>query len=341
MTLSLSSVHKNIWLIILTAFAILGAGLFLMHHVNPQKGGAAATGFMIDLVITFPVAYYFLIIRSFKQKLWRIMLVITCCCGVAYLILPAEQRGYIVQLRKLTAGLELGMLIYCISKIRHIKKAYNKLQAEFPDVAFNLHKSMALVLGDGILVKIMASEITIMRFGLLCFKREKQIAPEIKRFSIYKESGYAALFGVIMAVSVIEMVAFHLFLNRYSPIAAAIVTILSIYGCLFITGDFSALTKSPVLLLENKLLLRAGLRWRALVELDNIASVEKVGGSFEPGEQCFKGGVMKSTFNVLITFTEPVIIERLYRKPAETRQMVLSIDKADEFIEILTDNKRI
>ncbi|HEX8023144.1 hypothetical protein [Mucilaginibacter sp.] len=333
MTLSLSSVHKNIWLIIITAFTILGGGLFLMHHVNPQKSGAAATGFMVDLVVTFPVAYYFLIIRPFRQKLWRIMLIVTCCCGVAYLILPAEQRGYIIQLRKLTAGLELGMLIYCISKIRRVKKAYNKLQSEFPDVAFNLHKSMAMVLGDGIAVKIMASEITIMRFGLLCFKREKQqIAPEIKRFSIYKESGYAALFGVIMAVSVIEMVAFHLFLNRYNPIAAIIVTMLSMYGCLFITGDFSALTKSPVLLTENKLLLRAGLRWRALVERNNVASVEKVGGSFEPDAQCFKGGVMKNTFNVLIVFTKPVIIERLYRKSAETSQMVLSIDEADEFI---------
>jgi hypothetical protein len=338
MTLSLPTVHKNIWLVIFTAFAILGAGMFLMHHVNPQKSGAAATGFMVDMVVTFPVAYYFLIIKPFKQKLWRIMLIITCCCGVAYLILPAAQRGYIIQLRKLTAGLELGMLIYCISKIRHIKKAYDTLQAEFPDVAFNLHKSMAMVLGDGMPVKIMASEITIVRFGLLCFKREKEISPEIKRFSIHKESGYAALFGVIMAVSVIEMVAFHLFLTRYSTIAATIVTILSIYGSLFITGDFSALVKSPVLLLENKLLLRAGLRYRALIKLDNIASVEKVGGSFEPGVQCFKGGVMKNTFNILITFKEPVTVERLYRKPAETSQMVLSIDEAEEFIKILTGN---
>ncbi|UOE49104.1 hypothetical protein MTO98_32425 [Mucilaginibacter sp. SMC90] len=335
MTLSLSSIHKNIWLIIVVAFVILGGGLLLMHHVSPHKSGIVATGFMADIVVTFPVVYYFLIIKPFKQKLWRIMLVITCCCGVAYLILPAEQQGYIIQLRKLTAGLELGMLIYFISKIRHIQKAYKQLQAEFPDVAFNLHKSMEMVLGDGVPVKIMASEITIVRFGLLCFKREKGIPTNVKRFSIHKNSGYAALFGVIMAVSVIEMVAFHLFLTRYSELAAVIVTILSVYGCLFITGDFSALLKSPVLLLENKLLLRAGLRYRTLVKLDNIASVEKVGGSFEPDAKCFKGGVMKNTFNVLITFKEPVIIERHYTKPAESSQMVLSIDEVDDFIETL------
>jgi hypothetical protein len=55
--------------------------------------------------------------------------------------------------------------------------------------------------------------------------------------------------------------------------------------------------------------------------------------------QCFKGGVMKSAFNVLITFTQPITIERLYRKPIETSQMVLSIDEADAFMEILTDCK--
>ncbi|MEO3402610.1 hypothetical protein AAFN85_01830 [Mucilaginibacter sp. CAU 1740] len=341
MTLSVSVVHKNIWFTIGIAFTILITGLILIHNVTPAKTDIVATGFLMDLVITFPVAYYLLIIRPLKQKTWRIMLVITCCCGVAYLILPAHQRSYIIQLRKFTAGLELGMLIYCISKIRHIKKEYRKLQAEFPDVAFNLHKSMAAIMGDGVAVKIMASEVTILRFGLLCFKKERAALPDYKRFSVHKESGYAALFGVILAVCVIEMVAFHLFLMQYSHIAANIVTILSIYGTIFITGDFSALVKSPVLMMENRALLRTGLRWRALVELDNITTAEKVKDSFEPAEGCFKGGIMKNSYNALLTFNTPVTIERLYRKPISTSQILMSVDDADQFLSEITDSKII
>jgi hypothetical protein len=336
MTLSLSSIHKNIWFTIAAAFAILITGFIVMHAVAANKADVVTTAFLMDMVITFPLAYYLLIIRPFKQKLWRIMLVITCCCGVAYLIMPAHQREYIIQLRKLTAGLELGMLVYCISKIRHIKKEYRRLQADFPDVAFNMHKSMAAVMGDSVAVKIMASELSIVRFGLLCFKKEQSILLEYKRFSVHKESGYAALFGVIVAVCFIEMVAFHLFLMQYSHLAANIVTILSVYGTIFITGDFSALVKSPVLMMENRILLRTGLRWRALVDLDNIASAQKVKDSFEPAEGCFKGGIMKNSFNMLITFNKPVTVERLYRKPTSTSQILMSVDDADRFLRELT-----
>lgn len=332
MTLSVSTIHKNTWFIITIAFAILVTGLILMHNVASPEADVVATAFLMDLVVTFPVAYYLLIIRPFKQKAWRIMLVITCCCGVAYWILPAHQRGYIIQLRKLTAGLELGMLVYCISKIRHIKKEYEKLHAEFPDVTFNLHKSMAAIMGDGIAVKIMASEITILRFGFLCFKKEHPVLPAHKRFSVHKEAGYAALFGVILAVCVIEMVAFHLFLMQYSHIAANIVTILSLYGTVFITGDFSALVKSPVLLMEDKVLLRIGLRWRALVDPSNITSAEKVKDSYEPTDGCFKGGIMKNSCNMLLTFNTPVTVERLYKKPINTKQILMSVDDADRFL---------
>jgi len=168
MTLSPYSIPKNIWFAVLIALSIILGGQFLIHHISPLKRDVVATGFLCDMVITFPVIYYFLVIRPLKLRKWGIILVITLCCIVAYVILPEHQRAYIIQLRKLTVLIELGALIYGIRKIGKIRTEYKKMQAEFPDIAYNLYKSLASVFGDGIYVKIVASELTVLRFGLLC-----------------------------------------------------------------------------------------------------------------------------------------------------------------------------
>ena len=334
MTLSPAAIHKNIWFALLTALCILAIGLFLMHKATPLHQDAVASGFLFDMVITFPVAWYFLVIRPLKLRRWSIILVITSCCTVAYFILPTHQRHYILQMREMIALPELAVLIYTLSKIRHIRREYRRLQATLPDVAYNLHQSMASVMGNTTAIKIIASELTILRFGLFFWKKQPA-APASRRFSIHREIAYASLFGVIISVCAIELVAFHLFLLHYSYTAALIVTILSVYGTLFLIGDFAAIIQSPVLILKDQILLRTGLRWRALVDTKTIASIQKVTDSFEPAPSCFNGGLMKNRVNILFTFTEPVQIERLYRKPLATTQIVMTIDKAEELMVII------
>jgi hypothetical protein len=332
MTLSPYSIPKNIWLAALIAITIVLGGQFLVHQIPLAKRDAVATGFLLDMVITFPVIYYFLVIRPLKLRKWSIMLVITLCCVVAYVILPEHQRSYIIQLRKLTVLIELGALIYGIGKIRKVRAAYRQLQTAFPDTAYNLYKSMAIVFGDGIYVKIVASELTILRFGLLCWKKTKQVPVANNPYTVYKESGYPALFGMILFACAVEITGLHLLLLHYSKTAALIVSILSVYGTIFIVSDLSAILKSPVLIMGDQLLLRTGLRWRAMVNKNNVASIEKIKDSFQPDAACFKGGVMKSSVNVLITFKHPVSVERLYREQAMVSQIMMSIDKADDFI---------
>ena len=334
MTLSPTAIHKNIWFALLTALCILAIGLLLMQKAAPIHHDVVATGFLFDMVITFPVAWYFLVIRPLKLRKWSILLVITCCCSVAYLILPVHQRHYIFQLRKLIALPELALLIYTISKIRHIRREYRRLQAILPDVAYNLYKSMSTVMDDTTAVKIIASELTILRFGLFFWKKHPVI-PASNRFSIHREIAYASLFGVIIFACAIELIAFHLLLNHYSHIAAIIVTILSVYGTLFLIGDFAAIIQNPVLILKYQILLRTGLRWRALVDVSNITSIQKITDSFEPTADCFNGGLMKNRVNTLVTFTKPVQIERLYRKPATATKIVMTVDQADELIRII------
>jgi len=52
-------------------------------------------------------------------------------------------------------------------------------------------------------------------------------------------------------------------------------------------ADFSAIVKSPVLIMKDKLSLRTGIRWRVLVNTNNIASIEKIKESYQVDKDCF------------------------------------------------------
>ncbi|MDT3405138.1 hypothetical protein [Mucilaginibacter terrae] len=327
---------KNVALITGLALLLLFGGPYLLHHLAAPRYNAVANGLLADVLVTFPAAYYFLIIRPLKLRKRNILFVVSCCLCVAYLIMPPTQQAYILQLRKLSVAAELGFIIYAISKVRSISKQYRHLQHHLPDVANQLQHSMTKALGNTMPVRLLASELTVMRFSLLYWLKTAAAPYNAISFSTHKQSGYASLFGVILFVAIIELAGFHLLLLNYSVTSAIVVTALSIYGLMFLIADFAAIIKSPVLVHHNNLLLRVGIRWHLFTTCDNIASATKITDSFTPPKGCFKGAVTKGSINMHIVFKQPVNINRLYGSTLQVRELVISIDQADEFLAALS-----
>jgi len=138
MTIPSITVPKNVWFTALIAVVILCAGLFLMRHIPSGRKDIAATAFLLDIIVTFPIIYYFMIIRPLKVRKWSIVLVFTLCCAAAYFILPAHQQSYIIQVRKITILFELGAVVYGLIKIRKVRAKYKLLKASIPDISYNL-----------------------------------------------------------------------------------------------------------------------------------------------------------------------------------------------------------
>ena len=325
------SAHKNIWFTLLTALLIWGGGLFILHHVPASKKDVVATAFLGDIVITFPVACYFLLIKPLKLKKRSMFLVTSCCLAIAYFILPAHQQGYIAQVKKLTMFAELGLLIYTISKVKRINATYKQLKATSPYNPYLLRKSMVDVLGNSIGIKLMASEISMLKFGLLPLQKKETIPPAATGYSIHKEAGYIAMFSIVLFACFAELTGFHLLIAHYSKTAAIIVSILTVYGIVIIVGDLSAIIKKPVLIMPDRLILRKGIRWVADVERANILSVEKLRIGYEPDKDTFSGGILKSSTNICFTFAQPVSVERIYGKTTSVTKIVMTVDDADKF----------
>ena len=327
--------NKNVISIILLAVAIFSCGLLIMHKAAPAHRDEIATGFLFDLLITFPVCYYFIIVRPLKKSGRGMLLVLTLCYGVAYLVLPAHQRQMILQVRKLTALAELLFIVYAITKIKKIRAAYKIEQLAVADPLFNLRNSMCQVFGDILLVKVLASELAVLRYGLFFWKREKTVSKSTVTFSTHRESGYVAIWCILLLAVLVEIVAFHFLLMRWSKTVAIIVTVLSAYGIVFFIADLSAIIKRQVLIDGETITLRTGLRWRAIVQKNNIASVTKITGDYHTDEIYLKGSAIKTGANVLIKFKSPVMVEKLYGPAMEFSSILMSIDNVLGFIKEL------
>jgi hypothetical protein len=331
MTAALLRSKRPIVLITFIAFTIFAGGTFMLHMAPPAAKDKIADGLLADFLVTFPVLYYFIIVRRLKTSARSILLMVTVGCAIAYLVLPQHQRGYILQIRKLTSLVELTFIIYAVTKFNKIRIAYKIHQLHFTDPVYNLRSAMADVMGESFLVKVIASELAVLRYGLLFWKREKSLSPEYTSFSTHKESGYVAIWCILLVAVTVEVIAFHLLLMRWSNTAATIVTILSLYGVIFMIADLSALIKRKVLLNGDQIILRAGLRWQVNTNLSNIDSVKKITNDNHSNGACFKGGTIKSNSNLLITFKQPVEVEKLYGQSKKFDSILMCVDDFEGF----------
>ena len=332
-----SSINKSrsILLVAAIAFTLFAGGAFMLRLVPSYARDKIADGLLADCLITFPAVYYFIIVRRLKTPVRSMGLVVTLSCIIAYFLLPEHQRGYILQVRKLISVAEALLIIYCITKFRKIRTAYRADQSHFPDPVYNLRSAVAEVLGRSLPLKLISSEVAMLRYGLFFWKKEKAYPAGGVIFSTHKESGYVAVWCILVVAVTVEIVAVHFLLLKWSSAVAVVVSVLSIYGLIFMIADLSAVVRRGILLSPNLVVLRTGLRWRACTRPGNILSIQKITTGSVPEGACFKGGAIKSHCNLLINFKEPVRVEKLYGADKMYNTLLMTVDDYDRFASVL------
>ncbi|WP_428327355.1 hypothetical protein [Mucilaginibacter sp.] len=332
---------KNIIIITLIALFVFIGGSVLLHIVPANVKDKVADGLLADFVITFPALYYFIILRPSQASVKRLLLIISLCCIIGYLVLPQHQRQYILQIRKLTVLAELIFIIYSVTKFNKIRLAYNVHQAQWADPIYNLRYAMADVIGESLAVKVIASELAVLRYGLLFWKKEKSALKGSITFSTHKEFNYIAIWCILIVAVMVEVTAFHLLLLRWSSLAANVVTALSLYGIVFFIADLTAIIKRKVLIGNEQIVLRTGLRWSVNTQLDNISAVKKISNDYQSEEEYFKGGIIKNSCNLLITFHQSVQVDKLYGASKAYNTILMHIDNYEEFAAAVTKLPRV
>jgi hypothetical protein len=241
--------------------------LLVRSQVYAAHPDVLAWGLTFDLAISIPLIYWFFFVRTGVMRPMTMIPLFVIAVGIASRIVPAGQHHFAQQLGYVAAPLDLVTLWMVARRLMRARNA----ATEDGDVPARIAQITRQLFGDGAVAGFVALEISSVYYGLFCWKK-----PAAPGFSIYKRSGWDTVLICIFVLLAAESIGVHLLIQTWSVRTAWVVTLLDLYGAIWLLGDYHAMRLRPITIDEHSLHVRFGFRWSISIPLNTIASIEPV-----------------------------------------------------------------
>lgn len=294
---------------------------------RPQLGAGAIT---FDLVVAVPALFYLLVVRTTRLPEVTVVPVFLGSLFGASLVLPEEHRRYLDLLGRLVVPAELLLLGYVGLRIR---RGGSAPAAERGDPLDRLRAKLRRVLPSPLAADAVAHEAALLGYALLAWRARPDVREGELGFTSHRGNGYGGVLAAAALMGVIETVAVHLLVERWSATAAWALTALSLYGLVWLLGHFQAVRLRPVLLTADALHVRIGLLWSVRVPYGNVASLSAAGAG-APARRApgYLHAVTLGPARLLVELSEPVCVDGLYGYvKRDVRRIGLAVDDRERF----------
>ncbi len=295
--------------------------------VRPVLLGGAI---LFDLITWPTLLFYGLIARSAKLPIIRLAVAVLVFARIALFILPPTARPFSINLPVLLAVLEGVTITFAILRVRAIQLKYRELR-RVHDATTALTGSLEAVLGSSVSALIL-SEWQTFRWGLLGWWRVEPAAPGQQILTTHRQSGEVAMGVALLVVGLIEGVAVHLLLARWSPSAAVWVSVFSAYGMLFLLADLVASCQRPSYATDHTVHLRLGIRWQVVIPKTLILRVLPIQEKPAKAPDLLRGTLLV-TPNTLLILQEPVAASGPYGIRRNVSRIALFLDDGAPILE--------
>lgn len=186
--------------------------------------------------------------------------------------------------------------------------------------------------------KVLATFITrdlLMFYYLFSISKESNIEKS-NEYTLHKKMGYGGMVFGFIFVLLLEGIGVSYFLHNWSKLAAWIHLVLSLYMMGFLLGDYKAIIRNPVLLSQDKIHFRFGLRMKVEIFIRNIELIQSGKINYEIDKK--RKDVWVATLlefegpNIEIALKEPIMIKDGIGREHLTRKIYLSLDEEDLFM---------
>jgi hypothetical protein len=300
-------------LFIALALALCGVELWVV--TSPQfspNAGIFSLVVTLDITLGLPLLYYFFVVRAYRLPRISLAAALLVSIVIAGAILPAAHQSYLGRLKLLIPLIELALLIVLLVKARQLVGEYRTARRQEIYLIDALDAGVRRTLGDYPAMSLLVTEITLV--FLACFGWLISFKPTRagqRAFSYHRTSLYPIILVVMLALMAIETVGVHLLLQKWSDLAAWIVTGLSIYSLLWIIGDFQAARLHPIVLAGDRLHLRLGLRWRVTIDIADIEGIRKPLRADEKRPDYVRFA-LAGTPQLVLRLKQPVVVKGLF-----------------------------
>jgi hypothetical protein len=286
-----------------------------------------AWAFTFDMAISLPLLWWLFAVRSGRAGAVTLIPLFLIGVGVAARIIPTAQHSFVDQLRFIAAPLDLltiALVLRRMARIRRTERGGDRVD--------RIERACAELFGTGRAARAVAFEIATIDYAFLGWRK-----PAPPGFTVHQRSSWGTIVGVFVFLIAIESVCAHLVIQIWSVKAAWIITALDIYGVLWLLGDYHALRLRPTRIEGNTLHLSYGLRWRAEIPLDAIASVETVRTESDWKRKGILKMAMLDDPRVIVRFTTPQTAHGLAGLTRTVEAVAILPDDEDGFVAAMRD----
>ncbi|AOT11203.1 hypothetical protein [Pseudoalteromonas luteoviolacea] len=278
--------------------------------------------FLIDVFIVLPIIC-FICIKNKKQALLKLLVLTTLAIFIGSYIIPEQHKvlwPYFEQGRYFVASFIIlfeliALLTVCLAISVALKQKLD------PDRA--IERAITRHVGKGAVATVLCFETRMWTFALFAKQVKATHFHGNVHFSYHEKDGAKSnLLGFIILIA-FEIPIVHLLLHFiWSPMAANIVTLLTVFSLIFFIAEYRAIDRRPISLCDEVLHIRYGLYQPIHIPVNNIA---KLRGSAEyiKREKHVKRLNYSGVPNVVIELKKPI---------GNTQKIYIGLDNPKHFI---------
>ncbi|HEX3526755.1 MAG TPA: hypothetical protein VH988_06790 [Thermoanaerobaculia bacterium] len=317
----------------LLTFAFLATGIYavavIMVRMRPElrHPDAVSAGLLIDLLVVVPLVFYVLPIRRAGWPARTLIPLFLLSLTGAALVLP-DQREMLKRVSEiLSIPAEIGLVAWIAGRTRRSLRGTRGAGADdMLDRLRNVAREIVPLRG---VAEAIGFEMAVVYYSLFAWRRRSPSPPATRVFTYHRTGSYGALGFALLIVTIAEAIPVHLLVTRWSSRGAWLLTALAAYGMLWFLADYRATRLRPILLDEDILSIRTGLRWTVRIPRAHIVAIHKKAPKAEP----FIRATLPGTTPLWIELSEPVTAQGPYGKEKTARWISVAVDEAKAFRE--------
>jgi hypothetical protein len=323
--------HSTAAFLAVATVVVLGNVFAVRMHPSMGLGGPPEWPVAIDLLVLLPALYLYLHRPLTRATLIRAAMIASLGVVVGSLLLPASSKSLWTWLesgRYVAIGAVVALQLVIVALV--IRDA---LAVKGEPLELALHASIARRV-EGPLRPLLCLEARLWAYALAP-KRALAGWPDAAAFLGARHGGNASNQQGFLIIIGAEIPIVHALLHfMWSPVAAVVVSVASIYGFLFLLAEFRATLHRPIVAGSRSLHVRSGLVHDFEVPWDAIAAVAKCAPTTPRRSRgrirCFGMGAA----NVVLGLREGTRVAMPFG-PAEAREIFLGIDAPAEFVALV------
>lgn len=283
--------------------------------------------YLIDALIVLPIVCFFCV-KDRKEALLKSVVLGCVAILIGSYIVP-EQSKFIWHY--LESGRYLVLAVVLLFEIVAVLTVYLAIKSALglqQDPDFSIENPIKRLLGDGPLAQLLSFETRMWTYALFSSRIDPANFSGQQHFTYHQKDGAQSNLLGFVCLIVFELPLMHLLLHFiWSPMAANVVTLLTIFSLAFFCAEYRAVSRRPISIDCNALVIRYGIYRPLSIPLKNIARIRRC-NEFVKRSKLVKRYNYSGVPNVAIELVAP---------EGHVRQVYIGVDKPESLIAAVRD----